>query len=281
VAAHTPELMFIAPAAECTAAAGIGCKVAGPYCSCTAVRQEIKVGAEVKPAAAKFNHQPARRLPKTAAEQSAEFSYMPNLLNLPRVALNPDVFLPKPPAAVLGRMTFAFDSMETCVLSGKDISKDQSEVRTFSFGRAGDTTGSTTRQAIAYMMAGKATVPYDGSTHQVVLSLTGLDTATSFTMHLRPDLCDPHDGSTDQCIDIHLRNVRPELNGMSGCDGVGRDFAFFYDLVKDPPPWEARLVPIDDNTDKIDAKLLEIPECVKNMKGPMNRPICAMASFIP
>jgi hypothetical protein len=281
VAAHTPELRFLAPAADCAAAASIGCRQKGPYCICTAVRQEIGVSAGVKPKAVKFNSQPPRRLPKSPAEQGTEFSYMANLLNLPGVTLNPDVLnLKPPPPAVLDRMTFAFDDMETCMLSGKDVSAGHSDVHTFSFGRAGDPSGSLMRQAIAYMMAAKATVPYDGSSNQVLLTLKGFDAATSYTMHLVPDLCDPHGGSTAKCIDVVLNNMRPPLSGMSGCDGTGRDFAFFYSLVNNPPRWEARLVPIDDDTEKIDAKLIEIQECVDHPEGPMNRPICGMASFI-
>jgi hypothetical protein len=283
VAAHSPELRFLTSAAECLAAASVGCQIVGDYCSCAVERQEIVLSASVRPITVTFNTQPSRRLPKTPGEQAAETSYMANVLNLPHVSLNPDMLslTPPPPKAVLDRMTFAFDSIETCMLAGKNI-PGGAEVHTFSFGRAGEPTGSMMRQAIADMMAAKATVPFD-ATNKVIVSVTGFDAPTSFSMSLIPEPCDPTSGSSDQCVDITLANVRPSLPlGPNGCDdGVGRDFAFFYELVKDPPPWEARLVPIDDKSDKIDASLLEIPECKNHPKGPMNRPICGMASFIP
>jgi hypothetical protein len=282
VAVHTPKLRFLTSSAECIAAGSIGCKVVGGSCSCEARRQEISLGTTVKPAQINFNGQPPHKLPKTPADEGAEFSYMANILNLSGSLLNEDfVKLKSPPSALLDRMTFAYDSVEPCMLAARNLPAGGSEIHTFSFGRLGDPTGTIMGQAIAQMMAAQAIVPFDGTTNKVTLSIVGFDSPTSFTMNLLPEPCDPHGGTTPLCIDIDLANVRDSAPVGSGCDdGVGRDFAFFYELLKTPPPWEARLVPIDDNTVKVDAKVLEIKECADHSKAPMNRPICAMASFI-
>jgi hypothetical protein len=280
VAVHTPSIEFLTSIAECNAAASIGCKTVSGRCSCEVQRQEISLGTTVTPSIVKFNVQPPHRMPDSPQSEVAELSYMPNLLNLPGASLNPD-FLTLKPQDLLDRMTFAYDSVGPCILAGREI-PGGSEIHTFSFGRLGDPAGTMMRQAIAQLMEAKAMVPFDGATNKVTLSIVGFDSPTSFTMNLLPEPCDPQSGTMPQCIDIDLANVRKPLpSGPSGCDdGVGRDFAFFYKLFTTPPPWEARLVPIDDNTQKVNSTTLEIKECSGHDKAPMNRPICAMASFI-
>ncbi len=281
VAEHRPELRFRTSNSECIAAASIGCQVDGADCSCSLVRQEISFATTVTPAQVKFNVQPPRKMPDSPTSEAAELSYIPNILNIHNAKLNQD-FLNLKPKLLLDRMTFSYDTVEPCMLAARNLAAGGSEVHTFSFGRLGDTTGSFMGQAIAQMMTAQATVPYDGITTMVGLNVLGFDHPTSFSMNLLTQPCDPHGSPTPVCIDVTLGNAREELPTPSECDdGVGRDFAFFYELLNNPPPWESRLLPIDDNTVKVDSTLLEIKECADHPKGPMNRPICAMASFIP
>jgi len=88
-------------------------------------------------------------------------------------------------------------------------------------------------------------------------------------------------------VDIFLSNEREHfMEPDNVCDdGIGRDFAFFYDLV-DPasrPLWNDRKVPhvkYSQSKSKMDLVLDPGSKlCVPPTEAVMSRPICPMASF--
>jgi hypothetical protein len=80
-------------------------------------------------------------------------------------------------------------------------------------------------------------------------------------------------------LDNHRVSLRPDDLGE---DGVGRDFAWFYQLVKNPPAWSQRLIPHVKYTRWKSAKDVAVPECnFEPQKDPTSRPICPMGSINP
>jgi hypothetical protein len=87
-------------------------------------------------------------------------------------------------------------------------------------------------------------------------------------------------------VEIWLSNERVEhyMQPDNICDdGIGRDFAFFYDLVENPPAfWDKRPVPhVKYSVAKSIADLFppSDPHLCMGKKALMSRPICPMASF--
>jgi hypothetical protein len=129
------------------------------------------------------------------------------------------------------------------------------------------------RQAFAQQLI--ATI---AAADQVTVTLTNLDDRTKIrTLPLaRPT------GATE--FQIFLSNERGGLAVDAPCeDGVGRDFAYLYDLAVAPPAqWDDRPIPHVKYTRWKSVKDIDPDEChVTATKNPMSRPICPMGAFVP
>jgi hypothetical protein len=272
-APHVPQLEIQVSDAECAAA---HCTL-GALCSCSLVRDEIALSISPAPtigATSLLTKSPPHDLPFDRTE-AFDFGYVGNLAAL-QMSLNPhfrdDAV---PPSNLVARMKFPFDHVAACSLSTRrDEGSDNAHVLVLRPLGAPETGKETVRQALAQQLI--ATIDAADS---VTLTLTKFDDPTNVrTFHLISPT-----GATE--FQITLANERAAgLAVDAPCeDGIGRDFAYFYDLAVNPPAtWDDRPIPHVKYTRWKSVKDVDPDEChVTATKDPMSRPICPMGAFVP
>lgn len=125
-------------------------------------------------------------------------------------------------------------------------------------------------QALAQEVMSMLTLPDEAT---VTVTITDFGGGNRRDLRLAP-------GAEGYRIELtNMRKKEEELLPGDPCDdGVGRDFAFFYELVKDKPAWKDRLLPHVKYTRWKSSKDLGADRC-HPIKAPSSRPICPMASF--
>lgn len=262
--------------AECLAA---GCIPEGEHdCHCSLVRKEVSLQAPIPAEMEKqrINSQPANGLPFDFKE-ARDFSYVANLSRL-GYELDQEEFIDKPipSPALIARMSFPFKSVSACSL-GTRRDEGGNNVHPLSF-RPIETTeqAGEPSQALSQMVLAQLDVQ-EGPVTLVITDFGGGNQRT-LTLH-------PIAGS----YRIELFNMRTSEEGAHDlppdhfCDGgVERDFAFFYNLVKNAPPWRERPIPHIKFTRWKSAKDIETAECnFTDDHFPNSHPICGLASFVP
>jgi hypothetical protein len=285
VVAHTPQIQFPTSAQECTNVDA--CEIDGEgTCLCTLDRQEISILPDAEPSKAQLAKSPARVLPFDT-QDAGDFAYVGNLAQVrstpqSHYTLN-KAFLPPstpsdpptaPPGALVARFRFPFNSVRACNLSTRrDDGADY--VHPLSFRPVGtEERGDEMIQALAQIFVANVEIPVDTAGGQALkLRLSPFPgeagTTYEFTLPVNPT-----------GLAIQLTNSRPHMMAPDDpCDdGVARDFAYFYDLVQNPPEWAARPVPHIKYSQSKSFADLDSDEC-KKKKYPMSRPICPMGSF--
>jgi hypothetical protein len=273
-AEHRPSLMVQAEGSECLDA---GCTPSGADdCTCNLVRKEISLQPDVQPALMQLKKQPPSGLPFDQ-KGADDFSYIANLAQPPlNQKLDPKFLQPVPPLALVARMTFPFESLHTCSL-GVRRDEGSSNVHPLGFRplHRAEGPGEAT-QALGQQLA--ATYMTDASTVTVTLSDFGGGNRRQLPLKL------VNGEYRIVLMNMRMHDGMPEdLPFDDPCDdGVGRDFAFFYELVQNPPPWEMRPIPHIKFTRWKSAKDLQNDACESGpTHGLQSRPICAMATFNP
>ena len=272
-AVHSPQLTVFTANSQCLAA---GCTAAGRQCTCDLSHQEISIDIQPVPPPHRvaLNKRPERRLPFDQPS-ATDFAYVANM-DVLGFKLDPrfrdDVV---PPPGLAARMRFPFDSVAACSLATRHDERTDN-VHPLSFRPLGaEEERNEVSQALAQMVVTTLTIPEDnGSGHAVAVTLRDFSGGNEHTLNL--DL-------VPEGVVLLLSNNRDELFRGEPCeDGIGRDFAHFYDLTQNPPPtWEERLVPHVKYTQWKSAADLDSKECQIPVKNPMSLPICPMATFNP
>lgn len=262
--------------ADCLSA---GCTPDGvDDCSCSLVRKEVALEAQLshEQEGQRLKPRPENGLPFNSKE-ARDFSYVANLARLGHELDRRFLDEPTPPTALIARMSFPFQSVNACSL-GTRRDEGGHNVHPVNFRpieileKAGEPS-----QAISQMVVAELEVQ-EGP---VKLTIADFGGSNPRTITLKP---------IDGKYRIELSNMRTSPDGEHDlrpddpCDGgVERDFGFFYELVKDPPAWEARPVPHVKLTRWKSVKDLEIPECEAHTGDhfPNSHPICGLASFVP
>jgi hypothetical protein len=267
-AEHIPTLKVTPQTtAECRNAQ---CKVVGAQCECALSRQEVTLSIDppLQLAKRRLNMRPQNSLPFD--QQSAhDFSYVANLTQGPLGReLDPRFLDAIPPDALVARMSLPLENIETCSFSARQDEGNQL-VHPLSFRKAGDLEkpgdGS---QALAQEVMSLVTLPEQAT---VTVTISDFGGGNRHDLRLKRG---------DKGYKIELTNMRKVdlLPGDPCDDGIGRDFAFFYELVKDKPDWKDRLIPHIKYTRWKSSKDLDTDRC-HPVKAPSSRPICPMASF--
>jgi hypothetical protein len=267
---------------ECTD----GCEInAEGDCVCILEKDEISL--VIQPPLPELQRQklgqtPEKNLPADAS-MATSFSYVANLAD-PRLGshvLDPDLIATPLPYShrqpLVARMKFPFTSVTACAL-GVRHERGISNVHSMSFHKIYDDDKTTdTDQAVAQSLLAQLAIPSDRT---VSIQITRLDQSSSRTIQL---------ASGEHGFEIELSNMRElELGTGDPCDdGIGRDFALFYNLVLHPPKvWRDRILPQILHTRSKSEAGLTPSECPghgseenKSHKNPNSRPICPMASF--
>lgn len=285
-AEHTPKIRFPTSASDCRKCPGSDYDQG--FCSCTLSRHEIAILPQPSPGTSTFsNDGPHRSLPFNA-EEAASFAYVANLSRLGYV-LDPSVkpgSTLTPIQALAARFSFPFKSVASCGLATRrDEVADY--VHPLSMRALGEEEHTTDMiQAMARQV--EATTQVD------------VDTSVPMALKLRltlfpgeaPDARYPLDFELPtnlKEVDIFLSNERMTLNPDDMCDdGIGRDFAFFYNLAdasqsSGPLDWNLRKLPHVKYSLSKSAMDLSLPpsslQCLPPGKATMSRPICPMASY--
>lgn len=271
---HMPMLSFLPKVpGEC---GGPGCKVLDGLCVCVLDHEDIslQIQPDIDPSPRqRLNPAPKSNLPfdGTAA---GDFSYIANLSRdqLGNHTVAPDLLeIPLPPRIpqpLVARMKFGFTSVHACFLGARPDEAGKN-VHSMSFRSYGSTEG---RDDLNQSVAQRAMIGLDiPDDRGVTITLTKFDQSLTrnFGAKAGPD-----------GFAIELSNMRMEELGIDDpCDdGVGRDFAFFYNLLEQPPAWEDRAIPHIKYTQWKSERELPNPDCAV-FKDPNSRPICPMASF--
>jgi hypothetical protein len=270
-AVHSPQLTVFTAGSQCLAA---NCTAAGRKCTCNLSHQEISIDIRPVPPSHRvtLNKLPESKLPFDQSS-ATDFAYVANM-NLLGFQLDmrfrDDA---TPPPGLAARMRFPFDSLAACSLATRPDERVDN-VHPLSFRPLGaEEKRNEVSQALAQMVVTTLTIPEDnGSGHAVTVTLRNFDGSNEHTLNL--DL-------VPEGVVLVLSNIRTELFRDEPCeDGIGRDFAHFYDLAQNPPQtWEERLVPHVKYTQWKSAADLDAKECQIPVKNPMSLPICPMATF--
>jgi hypothetical protein len=273
-ASHQPMLVVKTPTTqECVAQ---GCTSSKPSdkddCTCTLLREEVSLQAGLKPekAASKLQlrSQPEKGIPDSK-EGAADFSYVANLSQLGQ-QLDDRFLAPHPPIALIARMTFPVESVSACSLGTRP---DEGNENIYPMGfrplhedeKAGDASQALAQGVVA---------TFETDQDPIIITLTDFESGSQRKLTLKP--------SADGEYDVYLMNARHDLSSDDPCDdGVGRDFAFFYDLVKSPEEWENREIPHVKYKNATNPAVLTNQTCGQHFKVPNSHPICVMAAFVP
>lgn len=273
-AMHHAAIRFSTQSRECTDVQE--CSMKSGRCTCDLDRMEISIipSPSPPPPATSNLREPTRPpiLPFDNSRGSAgSFENIPSL-NLLGQRLNQDFLAVSPPSALVGRFQFPVESLLACNLSTRPDDRT-ANVHPLQFRKVGaEPQSGDLTQAGAQKLVAKFTLSLPDEPVMVPkLRLRSFDGSVSHEFELL--------GSR---LRIEVLNHRPELLPVDDpCDdGVGRDFAFFYDLVESPPAWKDRKVPHVKFTVLKSLTDVDPPDC-EPYKAPMSRPICPMASINP
>lgn len=281
---HFPRIKFPTTAQECTAVAQCELEDEG-LCLCSLFRQEISILPQATRNPVVLQRTPPRSLPFDRAS-AGDFAYVANLSAM-GYTLDP-AFLPTdpavaPPAALAARFRFPFDTAAACDLATRrDDGADYVHATNMRpLGREEER--NETSQAVAQRV--ETTVAIDvniagGQRLKLRLNPFPGQAGSVHEFMLPVDLAE---------VEIELSNERSDerrthfmVPDQICDDGIGRDFAFFYDLVQNKPAvWNDRPLPhIKYSVSKSFADLdMRTGGLCRRMKVTMSRPICPMASF--
>jgi hypothetical protein len=276
-AQHTPLLTVLAsncPSPDCTAN--------GNQCTCPLVGDDLTL--QILPASTP-NPKPLtgtapRPLP-FSNKSARDFSYLANLKLLGQ-SVDPSYSTSTVPPALrpylAARLRFPFDTVIACNLTTRPVNNTDI-IYAMNFRQLGnDEQDGEFTQAVGQIALATFTPSVTG-TQSVVLTLTKFDGTSPRSLTLIP-------AGTDGYI-IKLTNERSDQDLFKSpdnpCDdGIGRDFAFFYNLTPGQlPPWNQRLLPHVNYTSAKSSLDADHPDCALayKYKTPMSRPICPMAAF--
>lgn len=277
---HKPMIRFRTKENICTADFFGDCKANFDVCTCPLDRHEVILDSVPLPPIENTTTQlppdliPPVPLPDNNTKEIAgDISYVANLFNL---GFELDaVHLSAPlPQTLMARFRFPFDELLACEHSFFE-----------------DRMGIATVHPADFRPAG--TPPLDSQLEhaaaQTLIVSFNVETETlPITLVLKQYADNGNEGpvSDDEKrfellsndLRIELMNHRPEemdLEDPCGVD-IGRDFAVFYDLVKEPIPiWEDRQIP---HLNRMIGKLRRdvVPEKCDQFKNPNSRPICPL-----
>jgi hypothetical protein len=270
---HFPSLIFKSSVCPSTA----GCSInPDNLCQCVLDKKEVSLQVDTSV---------ANQIPWTDKapgsfplpfnlKESGSFNYVTNLTERLEQTLDPQVFTDAPPGSLAARMDIPFESVTACSLALRPDEGNQN-VHAMSFRPLGtaELSGQPS-QAVSQQVLTTLTLPSDST---VVLNIRSFGSTTQIPATLAPET----DG-----YKIELSNMRSEkepVNVDDPCDdGVGRDFAFFFELTNEKLDWPKRPIPHVKLTHwKSSTDLL--PEQCQNLghHTPSSRPICPMGSFDP
>lgn len=268
---HMVMLEFPAAAPDCQAAPG--CSWSGGTCSCHLDRQEIELLGEANPTSIAIPQGPPPSLPLDKTPSTAgSFAYVARLPNLGNFTLDPQFLATNPPAALAARFTFEFDSLLACNHAVRPDNQTDN-VHSFQFRKLGDRgKPEQLHQAIAQTLV--ATLTVDTTNGDPVLRLRQFGSTAHSDIPL--DVSNP-----DEDVDVWIMNHRPDspLPFGNPCDdGIGRDFALYYELTEDPPAWSKRVLPHVKLAPSKPHSDVDPAQCSR-FKAPMSRPVCPLVGF--
>ncbi|MFL6261228.1 MAG: hypothetical protein ACJ76Y_16130 [Thermoanaerobaculia bacterium] len=254
-----------------------GCTFEGQDdCVCKLDRTEISLAPDVDLQKQQLAKLPASSLPFDQ-QHANDFSYVANMSQPPlHQELDPRFLEPLPPPELAARMTFPFASIAACSLGTR---RDEGSENVHPLGfrplRATEQPGEVNQA-----MAQRLVASYEISQGPLILTLSTFGGGNQRHLTLKPI------GDDYEIMLVNMRGAKSDgtiPNDVSvdeACDdGVGRDFAFFYQLVKNPPPWEKRPIPHIKYTRWKSSSDLVVDECSHKTHFPDSHPICAMATF--
>jgi hypothetical protein len=270
---YSPSLVFLTSAGECLSA---GCTQKGGQCICEPSRQEISIISNARRPMAVLPRAPAHPLPLSPKE-AGDFSYIANLARPPLSGLLNTSFLGLvPPNSLLARMKFPFESVTACRLSmnheGEGPPSDKvGKIYPLGFWKLNQPPNAEPGQALAQAAVFALTIPKG---REVRLNLKSFESTVVHSLKLRPG----RDG-----YKVWLTyDSSPYASRDDECTSdVDRDFAYFYELTRDPLPWGERPVPHALYGLSQRLKGLPAPGCPVEFYVAERGPISAMASFNP
>ncbi len=269
VAPHQARITFDTEARNCSDAESFGCVFANSLCTCPIERKAISFLPIPTTQPQALDTVTPKALPfDDKLDNNESLSY---LFNLARISqkLHPKLDCKDPPGSLLGRFTFPFEQIIACDFSTRpDDTSDN--VHAFAWRPLGEKAGKgDLTQAMTQQIVARFTWPIEQVQEQPpTLRIATYDDAQKFSFPLKGTV-----------ISIRLENMRSELPVGHPCDdGIGRDFAHYYDLLETPPPWTDRPVPHVKLTQWKDVDLVE-PNICERFKIPMSRPVCPMAAL--
>jgi hypothetical protein len=280
VAAHGASLSVSATNAQCVAVSG--CNPNGPLCDCTVDGEDIslQILPASSPSPASLTRTAPRPLPFDSPSAS-DFSYLANMSLLGQTVdpgyLSPSVGSTLAPNLV-ARLQFPFDSVITCSLATRRVERSDN-VYALNFRQLENEQQVNENSQALGQIALATFTPVGTGAEAVVLTLTKFDGSATRSLTLTPA---GTDGYVIRLTDERVAYMVPD----KACDdGVGRDFAFFYNLTPaaSQQAWGQRQVPHVNYTSWKSALDVNPPACAiaYKYKTPMSRPICPMATFNP
>ena len=256
-----------------------GCTPQGlDNCVCKLDRTEVSLSPDVSPEKQKLAKLPASSLPFDQ-QHANDFSYVANMSQPPlSQQLDPRFLEPLPPPALAARMTFTFASITACSLGTR---RDEGSANVHPLGfrplHATEKPGE-----VSQAMAQQLVASYEISQGPLILNLSGFGGGNQRHLTLKP-IADSY-----EIMLVNMRGAKSDGTIPNDVptddicdDGIGRDFSFFYELVKNPPAWEDRQIPHIKYTRWKSSRDLEVAECNHKTHFPDSHPICAMATFNP
>jgi hypothetical protein len=278
---HTPLITFPTTSQDCRKCPGN--KYNDGLCTCPLARHEISILPQPVPGASSSEQTPHGILPFDRVE-AANIWYVANLSRI-NFRPHPSV-LPGstaiPLSTLVARFSFPFNTAASCrLVTRREAGADY--VYPFGMRALGtDESATDTSQAMVWRVETTTAAEVDTSVPKALkLRLTlfpgeAPDPQYPIDFELPTDLKE---------VDITLSNEREHFMEPDNIcdDGIGRDFAFFYDLVDPAMPWNDRKVPhVKYSQSKSRMDLVLGPGsnlCLPPIEAVMSRPICPMASF--